>query len=259
MTDDQASAAPLEGSQLLAARVDDKTRATQSSSAGNANLPDFPIEDVLRHWIKDKRVQNISSTVWATSGDWEGWVRVEVDLKCRKAFSIRNRQQVREAEVYNNADEFADLVLEPDKKHKGMIIELVCEDRFANKGSSIRNSVQGEIARKRGLKEEYKGHTFEVLALTYSKAAETAVKGLGLAVVTGFEVDQAFSSDESEEEVSDEQPVTLRVFRKKITTGSAEDGVDEVTENLGGLSPDAKVAADDNKTQGGEVSGSGTA
>lgn len=182
----------------------------QSSSAGSANLPEFPIEDVFRNWVKDEHAQGRLSRVYSTHANWEGWVRVEIGY----AFSIINKQHVREAEIYQNAEEFADLVLEPDENHKGLIIELVCENKFANKGSSIKDSIQGKMDKKRELKEEYKGYTFRVIALTYSKAAETAVRDLGLAVMPGVEVDQACALDKSKEETSDEQPVTLRVFQK---------------------------------------------
>lgn len=243
MASGQASAAASEGSQLLSIRDDQDTRASQSSSTGSADLPESPIEGVFRDWVKDERIQDILSGVYATSGEWEGWVRVEIDLKFRDTFSIRKKQPVREVEVYKNAAEFADLVLKSDKNHNGLIIELICEDQFANKGSLIKNSVQGEMDKKRELKEKYKGYTFKVLALTYSKAAEIAVRGLGLTVMPGVEVDQDFTPDESNE-ASDEQPVTLRVFQKRIPSGSAGDGVDEITESLGGLSRDDKAADD---------------
>lgn len=246
MVSDQASAAASEDNQLLPIRDDQDTRATQSSSTEGAKLPEFPIEGVFRNWIKDGHVQDILSTVYATHGDWEGWVRVELDLEFRDTFSIRKRQPVREAEIYKNAEEFADLVLKPDKNHKGLIIELICEDKFSNKGSSIKDSVQGEINKERELKEEYKGYTFKVLALTYSKAAETAVIRLGLTAMPGIEVDQACGSDNSKEEASDEQPITLRVFQKKILSVSAGDGVDEITERLGELSPNDNEAASSN-------------
>lgn len=82
--------------------------------------------------------------------------------------------------------------------------------------------------------------------MTYSKAAETAVRGLGLTVMRGIEVDQDCASDKSKEEASDEQPITLRVFQKNIPSGSAGDGVDEITESLGDLRPDDKEAASSN-------------
>lgn len=246
MVSDQASAAASEDNQLLPIRDDQNTRATQSSSTGSADLPEFPIEGVFRNWIKDEHVQDILSTVYATHGDWEGWVRVEIDRELRDTFSIRNKQPVREAEIYKNDVESADLVLKPDKGHRGLIIELVCEDKFANKGSLIKDSIQRQMDKERELKEDYQGYTFKVLALTYSKAAETAARGLGLTVMPGIEVGQACASDKSKEEASDEQPVTLRVFQKNIHSGSAGDGVHEITESLGGLSPDDK-AADDKK------------
>lgn len=245
MASDQTSAVASEDNQLLPVRDDQDTRATSLSTEG-ANLPEFPIEGVLKKWIKDEHVQDILSTVYATNGDWEGWVRVELDMEFRDAFSIRKRQPVREAEIYENAEEFADLVLEPDKSHKGLIIELICEDKFTNKGSFIKDSVQREINKERELKKEYQGHTFKVLAMTYSKAAETAVRGLGLTVMRGIEVDQDCASDKSKEEASDEQPITLRVFQKNIPSGSAGDGVDEITESLGELRPDDKEAASSN-------------
>lgn len=235
---------------MLPVRDYQDTRATQSSSTGSANLPEFPIEGVFRNWIKDEHVQDILSTVYATYGDWEGWVRVEIDLEFRDTFSINNKQPVREVEIYKNDAGFADLVLKPDKNHKGLIIELVCEDKFTNKGSLIKNSIQGEMEKERELKEKYNGYTFTVLAMAYSKAAEIAVRGLGLTVMPGIEVNQVYESDKSEEEASDEQPVTLRVFQKKITSGSAADGVDEITESLGGLRPDDKEAASSNNGGG---------
>lgn len=244
MASDQASAAASEDNQLLPIRDDQNTRATQSSNTGSTNLPEFPIEGVFRNWIKDEHVRDILSTIYATHGDWEGWVRVEIDREFRDTFSIRNKQPVREVEIYKNDVESADIVLKPDKNHKGLIIEFVCEDKFANKGLLIKDSIQGEMAKGRELKEEYKGYNFKVLALTYSKAAETAVRGLGLTVMPGIEVDQDCASDKSKEEASDEQPVTLRVFQKEIHSGSAGDGVHEITESLGGLSPDDKAADD---------------
>ncbi|KAK7698806.1 hypothetical protein SLS64_012157 [Diaporthe eres] len=250
MVSDQASAAASEDNQLLPVRDDQDTRATQSSSTGSANLPEFPIEGVFRNWSKDEHVQDILSTVYATHGDWEGWVRVEIDLEFRDTFSISNKQPVREVEIYKNAAEFADLVLKPDKNHKGLIIELICEDKFTNKGSLIKDSIQGEMDKERELKEEFKGYTFKVLAITYSKAAETAVRGLGLTVMPGIEVNQAWASDKSKEEASDEQPVTLRVFQKNIPSNSAGGRVDETTASLGELSPDDKEAARSNNGGG---------
>lgn len=238
MANDQASVGASEDNQLPPIRDDQNTRATQSSSTGAANLLDFPIDDVFRNWIKDEYKREILSGVYATHGDWEGWVRVEIDLKSRKAFSIRNKQPVREVEVYKNAEDWADLVLKPDKNHKGLIIEVVCEDKFANKGALLRNSIQSEMDKIRELKEKYKGYTFAVLALTYSRAAEIAVRGLGFTVMPGVEVDQDISSDELKEYASDEQPVTIRVFQKRVPSGSAGEGVDEITESFGGLSPD---------------------
>lgn len=212
MASDQASAAASEDNQLLPIRDDQNTRATQSASAGSANLPEVPIEGVFRNWVKDEHAQDRLSRVYATHANWEGWVRVEIDY----AFYISHKQPVREAEVYKNAEEFADLLLKPDKDHKGLIIELICENKLANKGSSIKDSIQSKMDKKRELKEGYEGYNFKVIALTYSKAAETAVRGLGLTVMPGVEVDQACASDKSKEEASDEQPVTLRVFQKKI-------------------------------------------
>ena len=66
----------------------------------------------------------------------------------------------------------------------------MCGDKYANRGSAMKDSVQGEIDREKDLKEKYKGYTFEVVAMAYSKVAETAVKGLGLAAMPGIEVDQ---------------------------------------------------------------------
>lgn len=212
MASDQASAVALEDNQLLPIRDDQNIRATQSSSAGSANLPEFPIEDVFRNWIKDEHAQGRLSRIYRTHASWEAWARVEIGY----ALSISNNQPVDEAEIYQNAEDFADLILRPDKNHKGLIIELICENELANKGSSINDSIQDKIAKKRELKEEYKEYTFKVIALTYSKAAETAVRALGLAVMPGIEVDQACASGKSKEETSDEQPVTLRVFQKNI-------------------------------------------
>lgn len=243
MASQTASAAASENNQVPTIRDDQNTRVTQSSNTGSANLPEFPIDDVFRNWIKDEYKREILSAVYATHGEWEGWVRVEIDLKSRAAFSIRNKQPVREVEVYKRVEEWADLVLKQDKKHKGLIIELVCEDKFANKGALIRNSVQDEMDKKKELKEKYKGYSFTVLAVTYSKAAETAVRELGFTVMQGVEVDQDISSDELKEYASDEQPVTLRVFQKRVPSGSAGEGVDEITESLGGLSPNDKQAA----------------
>lgn len=225
MANDQASAAASEDNQLLPIRDDQCTWVTQSSSAGSATLPEFPIEDVFRNWIKDEHAQGILSRVYRQHANWEGWVRVEIGMEFRDAFSISNKQLVHEAEIYKNPEDFADLILKPDKNNKGLIIELICENKLANKGSSIKDSIQGKMDKKRELKEEYKGYTFAIIALTYSKAAETAVRGLGLTDMPGIEVDQACASDNSKEETSDEQPVTLRVFQKNIHSGSAGDGV----------------------------------
>lgn len=244
MASHQASVAASEDKKVPI-RDDQSTRVTQSSSTGSANLPEFPIEDVFRKWIKNEHQREILSGIYATGGDWEGWVRVEIDLESRRAFSIRNKQPVREVEVYKRAEEWADLVLKRDKKHRGLIIELVCEDKFANKGSLIVNSIRGEMDKIRELKEKYKGYTFRVLAVTYSEAAETAVMGLGFTVMPGVEVDQDISADELKEYASDEQPVTIRVFQKIVPSGSAGDGVDEITESLGGLSPVDKAAPDE--------------
>lgn len=255
MSSDQAPTEASEENQLLRSSND---HDTQSSGTGTANLPEFPIEDVLRNWANNDRVRDILGTVYATHGDWEGWVLFEIEISFRRAFSIRKKQNVREVPVYKNAEQVADLVLKADKNHRGLIIEVICEDQFANRGSLIKSGIRGEMDKISELKEEYKGYNFKVFALVYSKAAETAVRALGFTAMPGIEVDAACEAEELAEYVPDEQPGTLRLFQKRIDSGSAGDGVYEVAGSLGGPSSGDEAADDMKGASSNDAGASGT-
>lgn len=75
-----------------------------------------------------------------------------------------------------------------------------------------------------------------------SISRSNCIGGLGLAAIPGVEVDQVSSSDESDDgKSSDREGDTLKLYQKTVPTGSADDGVDEITKGVNDLTTDDKT------------------
>lgn len=124
------------------------------------------------------------------------------------------------------------MFFEPDAEHKGMIIELKCENRNTNKGSAMKAKVQADIDKEKKVQSKYKEYSLNVLAMAYSADAGKAVESLGLTAIEDATIRQDSSSDESESDEPGTQDDILMVYRKEVST---DDGVDAITQGVAGL------------------------
>lgn len=253
------SALPLTEDHILALRVDNgkdvdndkKTQTTQNTE--NSQSPGaeskiskkkiYDIEEVFKEWFGDPKVQETLGGMCLQDGGWEGWAQVELDKRFRKFFGLHKKTRIREFKVYNGKRKAADFLLPETDEYDGMILELKCENKNTNSGEKLKDLVEKDIKKEKGLKPAYKTHSFRVIAMAWSEEAETAIEGLGLEVIPDIEAEMTSSSDSSEGDESGKESDKssnardiLRIYQKIISTGSAGDGVDEITQGIGSLS-----------------------
>lgn len=198
----------------------------QSTSTASEIKEDYPIEEELKNWIDIDHVKTRLERVCSTQGGSEGWTQFEFEDQFKTAFGISDEHQVREVYVYTPAKQAADLVLPPTEQYNGMIIELKCENKNTNFGGAMKKIVSDDIEKEKELKPQYKGYTFRVLAMAYSEKAGTALENLGLKTMPGVEAKL--------------KKGVVKMYQKTISTGSAGDGVDEITQGIGSLNTDDK-------------------
>lgn len=206
------------------------TDDTQPTSAASEDKEDYPIGRIFKNWMEIDHVKKRLKRACSTQGGSEGWTQFEFDDEFKTAFNIPDEHQVREVKVYNSGA--ADFVLPPTEQYNGMIMELKCENKNTNSGNKLGNLVDTDIKKEKELTPQYKRYTFRVLAMAWSDKAETALEDLGLKVIPGV---RAPLKDEPKKDED-----FIKMYQRTVSTGSADDDVDELTQGMENLNTDDK-------------------
>ncbi|KAF2009128.1 hypothetical protein BU24DRAFT_468514 [Aaosphaeria arxii CBS 175.79] len=183
---------------------------------------DYNIDGAIVAWSKKKHTKDIFKAACDTTGGWESWVQVELELVFRKEFDIPRNINIREqSKVYHNG-QIADFLLPETAKFRGMVIELKCENNNSNKEEKLKDKVDKDLKKEFSVDSSYLEHKFVVLAMTYTREAEDVVKKLDLEAIPKINYKIPGKG-------------TMRVFRKDLKPAELTEDVNDVADALSKL------------------------
>lgn len=174
---------------------------------------DYDINKVLKDWMADPKVRRNLVNHCTTRGGWEGWAQGDLETDFRTAFNIK--ETIREVTQVYAGRELADFVLPKTSTHKGMVIELKCENSYGQKGVKISKPVHDDIAKRAIVKPGFNDHTFVALAMAFTPNAEKALRKIGMRPIDGATAPVP-------------GPQTMRIYREDWKLKSLVDEIEDL-------------------------------
>lgn len=227
---------------LIASGVSASPLGERSILQARVPTQDYAIDPAFVTWMQKSHTHDLFRRACSTVGGWEPWAQLELEHVFKQRFHIGEDVDIREqSKVFRRDDGkamFADFLLPKTNTHKGMIIELKCENKLNNKGHALKPKVEKDKAKQYHVKPEYFDHTFIALAMAYTPEAQRALSKIGMKPIPG-----------AEHKVPSKG--TMKVFKEHIPSARA---VTAEMEDLTNAFENLFKNTDDKKTSGSKSS-----
>ncbi|KZM28007.1 uncharacterized protein EKO05_0002029 [Ascochyta rabiei] len=183
---------------------------------------DYDIDDAIVDWMSDPKTKRRIKTACGTVGGWEGWAQLELEAEFREKFQIPENTDIREQSKVFEGRQIADFLLPETATHKGMIIELKCENKNAQSGDGMQKPVGSDKKKIYNVKANYKDHTFMAVAMAFTPKADKALTKVGMKPIPKAEADMGAGN-------------TMRAYKERMEVGTLTKDMDDLEEAFKGL------------------------